>query len=120
MNTIGTRPLSLLTLVLLALTVACAPETPQAKRDRFRELLAGSNFKFRPVDGAYFQLADYSRLSAESDLDFCEWLVKDGGVAASPVSTFYETPPPDMKLIRFCFAKADATLVRAAERLCAL
>ena len=54
------------------------------------------------------------------DLAFCEWLVKEGGVAAIPISAFYESPPADQRLIRFCFAKSDATLEQAAERLRAL
>jgi methionine aminotransferase len=96
------------------------PDFYQAKRDRFRELLAQSKFKLPPVGGAYFQLADYSAISRQDDLNFCEWLVREAGVAAIPVSAFYENPPPDVKLIRFCFAKSDETLVAAAERLCKL
>ena len=95
------------------------PRFYQAKRDRFRGLLAESKFKLLPVGGAYFQLVDYSAISAKDDLNFCEWLVREAGVAAIPVSAFYENPP-DAKLIRFCFAKSDETLVAAAERLCRL
>lgn len=95
------------------------PKFYQAKRDRFRELLAGSRFKLRPVDGAYFQLVDYSQISNSDDLNFAEWLVREAGVAAIPVSAFYENPP-DAKLVRFCFAKNDETLEAAAERLCRL
>jgi len=95
------------------------PAFYQAKRDRFRNLLGGSKFKLLPVGGAYFQLADYSPISDKDDLNFCEWLVREAGVAAIPVSAFYENPP-DAKLIRFCFAKSDETLVAAAERLCRL
>jgi methionine aminotransferase len=88
----------------------------QSKRDRFRELLAGSRFKLPHVAGSYFQLADYSAIRDTDDLNFCEWLVREAGVAAIPVSAFYETAP-DAKLVRFCFAKSDETLVAAAERL---
>jgi methionine transaminase len=95
------------------------PQFYQAKRDRFRELLAASKFNLLPVGGAYFQLADYSAISDKDDLNFCEWLIREAGVAAIPVSAFYENPP-DAKLIRFCFAKSDETLVAAAERLCRL
>ena len=95
------------------------PHFYQAKRDRFRELLAKSKFKLQPVGGAYFQLVDYSAISDKDDLNFCEWLVREAGVAAIPVSAFYENPP-ESKLIRFCFAKSDETLVAAAERLCKL
>ena len=92
------------------------PAFYQARRDRFRDLLDGSRFALLPVAGAYFQVADYSAISERDDLSFCEWLAREHGVAAIPVSAFYETPP-DMRLIRFCFAKTDETLVQAAERL---
>lgn len=91
----------------------------QAKRDRFRELLSGSRFRLPPVHGSYFQLADYSAIRDTDDLNFCEWLVREAGVAAIPVSAFYETAP-EARLIRFCFAKNDDTLQAAAERLCRL
>ena len=96
------------------------PAFYQAKRDRFRDLLAGSKFRLLPVGGAYFQVADYSALDNRDDLAFCEWLVKEAGVAAIPISAFYESPPAEQRLIRFCFAKSDATLAQAAERLLAL
>ena len=92
------------------------PAFYQAKRDRFRELLAPSKFKLLPVSGAYFQLVDYSAISDKDDRNFCEWLVREGGVAAIPVSAFYETAP-EAKIVRFCFAKNDPTLLAAAERL---
>lgn len=96
------------------------PAFYQAKRDRFRNLLAGSKFKLLPVGGAYFQVADYSALGDQDDLSFCEWLVRTGGVAAIPISAFYENPPQGQRLVRFCFAKSDALLEQAAQRLCAL
>ncbi len=95
------------------------PRFYQAKRDHFRALLASSKFRLQPVSGAYFQLVDYSAISDKDDLTFCEWLIREAGVAAIPVSAFYETPP-NSRLIRFCFAKNDATLAAAAERLCLL
>jgi methionine aminotransferase len=96
------------------------PAFYQAKRDRFRALLDGSKFKLLPVGGAYFQVADYSALGDADDLAFCEWLAREGGVAAIPISAFYEAPPAGQRLIRFCFAKTDATLEQAAARLRAL
>ena len=96
------------------------PAFYQAKRDRFRDLLAGSKFRLLPVGGAYFQVADYSALGNADDLAFCEWLAKEGGVAAIPISAFCESPLPAQRLIRFCFAKTDATLETAAARLRAL
>ncbi len=92
------------------------PAFYQTKRDRFRELLAGSRFQLLPVGGAYFQLADYAAISDKDDLNFCEWLVREAGVAAIPVSAFCETAP-EARLVRFCFAKSDDTLRAAAERL---
>jgi len=95
------------------------PRFYQEKRDRFRRLLAPSRFRLLPVAGTYFQLADYSELSDEPDLDFARRLTTEAGVTAIPVSPFYSSPP-DGRIIRFCFAKNDATLDHAAARLCAL
>ncbi len=92
------------------------PAFYQDKRDRFATLMAKSRFELLPVSGAYFQIVDYSRISDRDDLSFCEWLTREHGVAAIPVSAFYETPP-EMRLIRFCFAKTDPTLIVAAEKL---
>ena len=92
----------------------------QAKRDRFRELLADSKFKLLGVPGGYFQLVDYSAIRDIDDINFSEWLVKEGGVAAIPLAPFYESPPADAHLLRLCFAKSDETMQAAAERLCKL
>lgn len=89
----------------------------QQKRDRFRALLADTRFALPRVDGAYFQLADYSAISDLDDVAFSRWLTVEKGVAAIPLSPFYQSPPPGQRLIRFCFAKSDATQVAAAERL---
>ncbi|PTU30871.1 pyridoxal phosphate-dependent aminotransferase [Stenotrophobium rhamnosiphilum] len=89
------------------------------RRDYFRSLLKGSRFKLLDVRGAYFQLADYSAIKDIDDVTFSDWLVRESGVAAIPLSPFYQSPP-DARLIRFCFAKSDATLIAAAERLCSL
>jgi methionine aminotransferase len=88
----------------------------QARRDRFVELLAGSRFQLRPVHGTYFQLADYSAVSDLPDAAFCELLTRRHGVAAIPLSPFCDQPP-SARLVRFCFAKHDATLQAAAEKL---
>lgn len=88
----------------------------QARRDRFAELLRGSRFVLRPVDGTYFQLADYSAVSDLPDAAFCEMLTRRHGVAAIPLSPFYDQPP-SAQLVRFCFAKHDATLEAAAQKL---
>lgn len=92
----------------------------QAKRERFRALLADTPLRLLPVAGTYFQLADYSAISDRDDLDFCRWLTVEKGVTAIPLSPFYADPPPGLRLARFCFAKSDATQQAAAERLRAL
>ena len=93
------------------------PAFYQAKRDLFCRLLAGSRWRARPSAGTYFQLLDYSGISDADDLTMAEELVSRHGVAAIPVSVFYERPP-GLRLLRFCFAKQDDTLARAAEVLC--
>ena len=88
----------------------------QEKRDRFLELLDGSRFTPVPSRGTYFQLLDYSAISAEGDAAFAMRLLQEHGVASIPTSAFLyasEAPP----VLRFCFAKKDETLERAAERL---
>jgi methionine transaminase len=88
----------------------------QQKRDLFGRLLAGSGFELQSCRGTYFQLADYSRISGLDDREFAQWLTREHGVAVIPVSVFCREPP-DRRLVRFCFAKEDATLEAAAERL---
>ncbi|MDO5101876.1 MAG: pyridoxal phosphate-dependent aminotransferase [Lautropia sp.] len=92
------------------------PAFYQQKRDLFREGLAGTRFRLLPCQGTYFQLADYSAISDLPDGDFCEWLIKDVGVAAIPLSPFYGDGF-DQKIIRFCFAKKEETLKAALAKL---
>lgn len=89
----------------------------QSKRDQFIELIKNSRFKLLPSEGTYFLAADYSEISLENDVEFCERMVKEYGVAAIPMSVFYQDKI-DNKIIRFCFAKDDQTLIQAAEKLC--
>ena len=89
----------------------------QQKRDRFRQQLLTTKLKPLPVPGGYFQLVDYSAVSDLDDAAFCRWLTVEHGVAAIPLSPFYETPPPGQRLARLCFAKNEATLDAAIERL---
>jgi methionine aminotransferase len=89
----------------------------QAKRDHFRTQLLTTKLKPLPVPGGYFQLVDYSAVSDLEDLGFCRWLTTEKGVAAIPLSPFYETPPGGQRLARLCFAKNQATLDAAIERL---
>ena len=92
------------------------PAFYQERRDYFTALLSSTKFRLRRAAGTYFQLADYSAISTLPDVEFARWLTIEHGVATIPVSVFYREPP-DMRLVRFCFAKENATLDAAAERL---
>ena len=88
----------------------------QRKRDLFLELMRGSRFVPLASRGSYFQLMDYSAITNEPDAEFAIRLTKEHGVASIPTSPFlYRQPAPS--ILRFCFAKKDETLERAAERL---
>ena len=88
----------------------------QQKRDLFVHSLKGSKFKILPCYGTYFQLLDYSKISDKNEMDFARWLVEEHKIAAIPISPFYHKKD-DHKVLRFCFAKKDETLVEAAEIL---
>ncbi|MEH6414556.1 pyridoxal phosphate-dependent aminotransferase [Pseudomonas sp. CGJS7] len=92
----------------------------QDKRDSFREQLSTTRLRPLPVPGGYFQLVDYSQVSDLNDLEFCRWLTVEKGVAAIPLSPFYESPPQGQRLARLCFAKNRATLDAAIKRLVSL
>ncbi|MEA1608072.1 pyridoxal phosphate-dependent aminotransferase [Pseudomonas spirodelae] len=97
------------------------PAFYQAKRDLFCELLTGSRFSFTRAAGSFFQLLDYSAIRPDlDDLAMAEWLTREHGVAAIPVSVFYQTPPKDLRVVRLCFAKREETLRLAAEKLAAI
>lgn len=89
----------------------------QKKRDYFLNALSGSRFRFTPAAGTYFQLLDYSRISDQEEMDFAQYLVKSHKVAAVPLSSFYGKPENNF-MLRFCFAKSEETLDKAAEILC--
>lgn len=89
----------------------------QEKRDLFQNLMRESKFELLPCEGTYFQTARFDNLSGLSDVQFCEWLVKDIGVAAIPLSPFFDDQR-DYHTVRFCFAKTDETLIQAADKLC--
>lgn len=88
----------------------------QAKRDLFAGAMQGSAFRALSCEGSYFQLYDYSAISDLPDTEFAEYLVREHGIAGIPVSVFY-TLAPESRTIRFCFAKTDTLLRKAAERL---
>ncbi|MCQ4312940.1 pyridoxal phosphate-dependent aminotransferase [Pseudomonas stutzeri] len=97
------------------------PAFYQTKRDLFCDLLVDSRFRFTRAAGTYFQLADYSAIRPDlDDVAMAEWLTREHGVASIPISVFYQTPPAELRLVRFCFAKREETLRQAAERLCAI
>ncbi|TMO60815.1 aminotransferase [Pseudoalteromonas aurantia] len=91
----------------------------QQKRDCLVAALASSRFQVLPSEGTYFLLLDYSQLSELDDVAFCEYLVKEIGIAAIPLSVFYNKPTED-RVIRLCFAKDTNTLLAAAQKLCQL
>lgn len=88
----------------------------QRKRDFFRSRIEGSRFKLLPSRGTYFQSVRYDAITGERDADFAVRMTKEYGVASIPVSVFYREPV-DHKVLRFCFAKNEETLERAAEIL---
>jgi methionine aminotransferase len=91
----------------------------QRKRNLFRAGLAKTKFKMLPGEGTYFQCVDISDVSDLGEADFCQWLTREVGVAAIPLSAFYGNGF-DQRVVRFCFAKQDATLNAALERLAKL
>jgi len=88
----------------------------QRKRDLFREGLARTRLKLLPSEGTYFQSVDYSAVSGLNEADFCQWLTREVGVAAIPLSAFYEGGF-EQGFARLCFAKKDETLQTALQRL---
>jgi methionine transaminase len=95
------------------------PAFYQRKRDLFRNGLSSTRFKLLPCDGTYFQCVEYSGISSMPETDFAKWLTTEIGVAAIPVSAFYNQPK-ESGIVRFCFAKKDETLRTALERLATL
>ncbi len=89
----------------------------QKKRDFFASSLKNSKFQLLPSAGTYFQLLDYSKITQEKDTDFAIRLTKDFGVASIPISVFYQKNV-ESHALRFCFAKTEETLEKAAEILC--
>lgn len=86
----------------------------QQKRDLFLKLISESRFKFQPSKGTYFQVLDYSEITDEYDVDFAKRLTKEFKMASIPLSVFNDNGKDD-KVLRFCFAKTDETLLQAAE-----
>lgn len=95
------------------------PAFYQRKRDLFRDGLAKTRLVLLPSEGTYFQSVDYSAVSALPEAEFCQWLTREVGVAAIPLSAFYEGGF-EQGIARLCFAKKDETLATALERLARL
>jgi len=95
------------------------PAFYQRKRDLFAAGLARTRFKLLPSAGTYFQCVDITAVSDLGEGEFCQWLTREIGVAAIPLSAFYGNGF-DQRVVRFCFAKKDETLVHALERLAKL
>lgn len=89
----------------------------QRRRDRLSAGLTGLGVAVLPADGAYFVNIDIRSTGfAGDDVTFCQRLVEEVGVAAIPLSVFYEAEPA-RHLVRLCFAKQDSVLDAALERL---
>ncbi|MGB5378195.1 methionine aminotransferase [Muriicola sp.] len=86
----------------------------QRKRDLFLKAIASSRFNCSPTRGTYFQLLDYSNITDEADVDFASRLIKEKRLASIPISVF-SVDQLDQQQLRFCFAKTDDTLLKAAE-----
>lgn len=95
------------------------PAFYQRKRDLFRAGLAGTRLRLLPSEGSYFQCVDISAVSDLPEDAFCQWLTREVGVAAIPLSAFYGGGF-DQRVVRFCFAKRDETLRAALDRLARL
>lgn len=89
----------------------------QQKRDDFRDKMRNSRFELLPCEGTYFQVACYSEISDENDIEFAKRLVLEHGVATIPLSVF-NANGKDRKMLRFCFAKDDLTIEQATKKLC--
>jgi len=92
------------------------PAFYQRKRDLFRAGLVRTRLRPLPSAGTYFQCVDYSAVSSLPEGEFCQWLTREIGVAAIPLSAFYEDGF-EQGIARLCFAKRDETLNAALQRL---
>jgi methionine aminotransferase len=88
----------------------------QKKRNYFQNLMGLTRFKPLPTHGSYFQIYSYLEISDQQDAEFAKTLVALHGVAAIPVSAFYQSGKDD-HVLRFCFAKKIETLEAAVEKL---
>jgi aminotransferase len=87
------------------------------RRDLLHEALLAAGFRCTPPEGAYYILADFSRLSDRPDDEFARWLTCEAGVAPVPGSSFFSRPELGRHLVRFAFCKTEDQLREAGERL---
>ncbi len=98
------------------------PTFYQSKRDRFAAGLARTQLRLLSCEGSYFQCVNYADVAELRDLterECCEWLTREIGVTPIPLSAFCSVPT-EQQTIRFCFAKTEATLDAASQRLARL
>jgi aminotransferase len=88
------------------------------KRELFLRLLDEAGLSHTTPQGAYYVLVDVSEFTRDHDVEFCEWMVREVGVAAVPGSSFFHEPVGH--LIRLHFAKREETLAEAGRRLARL
>ncbi len=89
----------------------------EQKRNYFNSLIKDSRFEIIPCQGTYFQLLSYKNIIDLGDMEFASKMTKENGIASIPMSAFYGSKKDD-HILRFCFAKQDETLLKAAEKLC--
>jgi len=90
----------------------------QQKRDLFISGIANSKFSLIPSQGTFFQNVDYSQIRPDlNDVEMCKFLAEEHKIVAIPVSVFYKQAPQNLRLVRFCFAKKEQTLIQACEIL---
>jgi methionine aminotransferase len=90
----------------------------QQKRDLFISGIADSKFSLIPSQGTFFQNVDYSQIRPDlNDVEMCKFLAEEHKIVAIPVSVFYKQAPQNLRLVRFCFAKKEQTLIQACEIL---
>ena len=90
----------------------------QHKRDLFIAGLQNSRFDLIPSKGTFFQNLDYRQIRPDlNDVAMCQYLAEQHKIVAIPISVFYQSPPKNLRLIRFCFAKKEPTLIQAGHIL---
>ncbi|WP_089606542.1 methionine aminotransferase [Acinetobacter piscicola] len=98
--------------------IAGLSEFYQSKRDLFISGIQDSKFRLIPSQGTFFQNVDYNLIRPDlDDVEMCKFLAEEHKIVAIPVSVFYKQAPENLRLIRFCFAKKDETLLQACEIL---